>query len=151
MALSLGGLTENIEVIVQIDPAVHCNDEDYEMYLEDLDEGRLNLNGEEPTRFVMKKILDYKSQEKISKNMVSANLAGGRPDQMTLNISSLPELRATLIDIKNPGPGMEFRKDSDNLVSRELVSALNSVGAADQLLSARRNAVRKVQTVSKKS
>jgi hypothetical protein len=153
MALNLEGLTDNIEVIVKIDPAVHCTDEDYELYLQDNDESRLNLNGEEPTRFVMKKLLDFRAQEKISKSMISADVSSGRPDQMNLNISGMPELRATLIDIKNPGsPGLEFRKDKDdNLVSRELIAMLNSVGAADQLLAARRNAVQNVQAVSKKS
>ena len=51
MAVSLTGLNENIEVIISIDPAVHCSPEEYSAYLEDLNEGRLNLNGEEPTRF----------------------------------------------------------------------------------------------------
>lgn len=152
MALSLEGLNENIEVIVSIDPAVNCTTEEYETYLEDLNEDRLKLNGEEPTRFVMKKLLDYRSQEKISKSLVSADISGGRPDVMSLNTSAMPELRATLIDIKNPGSGMEFTRDrDDNLASRELVSKLNSVGCADQLLAARRNAVKQTTIVSKKS
>ena len=152
MAVSLTGLNENIEVILSIDPAVHCSPEDYSAYLEDLNEGRLNLNGEEPTRFVMKKVLDYRSQERISRSMVSADISTGKAENMNLNISGMPELRATLVDIKNPGAGMEFKRDrDDNLVSRELVSNLNSVGAADELLAARRNAVKKLSQVSKKN
>jgi hypothetical protein len=153
MTLSIGGkVTDNIQVIVSIDPAVNCSEDEYANYLDDLDEGRLNLNGEEPTRFVLKKVLDYRSQEKISKGMVSANIADGRPSDMNLNVSGLPELRASLVDITNPGEGLEFRKDKDdNLVSRDLVALLNSVGAADELLVARRNAVKSMGRVSKKS
>ena len=152
MTLSLEGLNENIEVIVSIDPAVNCSPEEYSLYLQDLNEERLMLNGEEPSRFVMKKVLDYRSQEKISKGMISADLSSGKPEHMSLNISGMPELRATLIDIKNPGSGMEFTRDrDDNLASRDLVSKLNSVGAGDELLAARRNAVKLISSVSKKS
>ena len=152
MAVSLEGLNENIEVIISIDPAVHCSPDEYSAYLEDLNESRLNLNGEEPTRFVMKKVLDYRAQERISRSMVSADISSGKAENMHLNISGMPELRASLVDIKNPGKGMEFKRDrDDNLVSRELVSNLNSVGAADELLAARRNAVKQLSRVSKKN
>lgn len=152
MTLSFAKATDNLEVISSLDPAVNCSEDEYASYLEDLDEARLNLNGDEPTRFLMKRVLDYRSQERIAKNVVTANLADGKPDQMSLNISGLAELRASLIGINNPGPGLEFARDrDDNLASRELIALLNSAGVADELIVARRNASKVRKGVSKKS
>ena len=152
MTLSFEDTEKNISVIVSVDPAVHCTKEEHLAYLEDLDEDRLNLNGEEPTRFVMKKILDFRSIQKIKKSQISMEVVDGQPGNIGIDMSTLFELRASLIDIENPGKGFEFKKDkSDNLVSRDLVAKLESLNVSDELVLARRNAVEKIGSTSKKN
>lgn len=152
MAINFEDTGQNIEVIIQIDPAIHCTPEEYAEYLNDLDEGRLKLNGEEPTRFIMKKSMDFKSIQKIKKSQFSVELVDGQPGAMGFDMSALTELRSCLVDIKGPKGSLQFKKDrDDNLVSKELIALLDQCGAADELVLARRNAMSKVKGASKKN
>jgi hypothetical protein len=152
MTLSFEETEKNISVIVSVDPAVHCTKEEHLEYLEDLDESRLDLNGDEPTRFIMRKMLDFKHIQKIKKSQLSMEVVDGQPGNLGIDMSTLTELRACLVDIENPGKGFEFKKDkADNLVAKDLVAKLESLNVSDELVLARRNAAGKIGSTSKKN
>ena len=65
MALILDLSKGNIEVICSKDNAINADKEEFDSYLEHLNEDHLNLNGSEPTRFVLKKFLSYDAQTAI--------------------------------------------------------------------------------------
>jgi len=154
MALSLS--TGNIEVISRLDDSllldeVLSDDENledgkkdaYAEYLEDLDESRLTfVEGKEPTRFVMRKVLDYKKGVRIKNEQVKMN--GKNDVQVQLGSMVGETVRAALIDIKHPegsNPGaLVFKRGSDGGASEELVALLDANGIAADLYAAHQNA-----------
>lgn len=139
MAFVLADDKGTIKVIVSGDSAVKCSPEEYQLYLKDLDESRLNLEGN-PTRFVLKKRLDYKThqlliraQAKVVGNKIQTDLA-----------SILEEVRIRLIDIENPADlppeqHVKFIKDKDGYADKELIAALYSFGAVMEMQVAVKN------------
>lgn len=157
MALSLDLGTDKIKVISRRDAAVNCSVEEYNAYLKDLDESRLQLSaGVEPTRFHLRKILPYEAVQKIKNEQVSVKANAQTRDVRDLNVEmkmgyTLEELRAALIDVENPGmPQLNFRKDGDNMASKELIALLDAYGIADELHTAFTHASKGAQVDKKK-
>lgn len=121
----------------------------YQRYLETLDESLLQLKpGVEPTRFVMRKVLPFAQAQKIKTEQAAVGAEGRMEVRMGF---IMDEVRAALIDVKNPGsPSLAYKRDSDGLASRELVSLLDSVGIVNELFTARQGAM-KAGGASKKS
>jgi len=149
MALFLEMGKDNLEVISSKDDAVTVDAEAYGKYLETLDEAILCLKpGVEPTRFVLRRMLSYGMTQKIKTEQ--AGLGEDGKVQIRMGYI-LDDVRASLVDIKNPGsPILAFKKDSDGYASKELVAMLEQAGIANELYAARQAAV-KSGGASKKS
>lgn len=150
MAIKLAEATEVIKVICHLDDCINCTDEEYEKYLETLDESILQLSDEAdkfPVRFVLRTELNYKAQRQIKKDQVSVSEEGG----MGVNMGfTMLDIRLSLIDIEHPSsPKLEFSKGKDGLADQELVARLDSYGIAQDLYNARQNAIK--PAVSKKN
>lgn len=136
MALVLEVGRDTIEVISSKDEAIQCDAEAYAKYLDCLDESLLALApGLEPTRFVMRKVLSYGMSQKIRTEQ--AGIGADGKIEVKLGFI-LDEIRASLIDVKNPGSSqLQFKKDSDGYASKDLVALLDHVGIANELYAAR--------------
>lgn len=150
MALKLGS-NDTIKVVAFQDDCVNCSRETYNTYLQNLDENLLELNGE-PTRFVLKKILPYNVQSQIESDRIKVD---SKTQLMTVSMSSLHEIRVSLIAIESPSDQkaedrIEFKKDSDNYASKDLMAALNSVGIVTDLYTAKQAAASSVSHLQKK-
>ena len=142
MALQLPSLNETIDVIAKIDSAIATTPDDlYEQYLATGDETLLTVTqGEEPTRFVMRKVLPYNLSQKVQSEMVK--MSGGGEVNVSLTFMA-EEVRCSLIDIKNPATlpadkHIRFTKDGDGGASKELMAQLVGCGVAMNLFSARK-------------
>ena len=147
MAIAINNAAEVIKVISRLDDCINCSEEEYDKYLESLDESILQLSPEsKPVKFVLKSQLDYKTQRRIKKDQVSM-----QDGAMGVNLGYLMlELRMVLIDIEEPGtPLLTFVKGKDGFASEELVARLESLGISQDLIAARNNATK--PKVSKKS
>ena len=150
MALILTQNDGNIKVISSKDSAVTCDIETYKEYLTNLDESLLELNGE-PTRFVLKKGLNYKEQQIIKDAQIKMD---GKEYQIRMSYM-MDEMRLALIDIENPADLSEdqkiiFKKASDGKVSHEIVALLESAGILSELSLARTNAMGVLSGITKK-
>ncbi len=137
MAFTIDNTSSTIEVILSKDSAVKCDSDSYEKYLETLDESLLELDGE-PTRFVLRKNLPYEASRKVM-NAQATYVKGEVQLQMSY---VLEEVRASLIDIKNPSDlpkdkCLNFKKENDGLCSKEIVGWLQSYGVLMDLYRAR--------------
>lgn len=141
MALVLDMGKDTLEVISSKDEAVTVDGEVYGKYLETLDESLLCLKpGVEPTRFVLKKVLSYGMSQKIKTEQAGLNEDGKVSIRMGY---ILDEVRASLVDVKNPGSAMlTFKKDSDGAASKDLVALLEQAGIANELYAARQAALK---------
>lgn len=141
MALVLDFGKDTIEVISSKDESVTCDAEMYQKYLETLDENLLGLKPDcQPTRFVMRKILSFGMAQKIKSEQAGVNKEG----QIEIKFGfTLDDVRAALIDVKNPGsPLIQFKKDSDGYASKELIALLDQIGIANELYAARQAAIK---------
>lgn len=154
MALSLAKISDGtIEVISRMDSALdQVTDEEFSSYLQALDESLLRFkDGEEPTRFIMRRVLPYATAQKI-KNMQMRMEKGEMQIQMGFMAE---EVRASLVDIKNPADlpepeQIKYRRGSDGLASEELIAMLDSAGIVSDLFSARKNVMeRSTENVKK--
>lgn len=150
MALSLASQIGNIKVVSSKDSAVTCNDEEYQSYLEDLDESKLKLEGE-PTRFVMKRVLSYKEQEAVKNSQVKVEKGNV---SITMGFM-MQEVRQALVDIENPADAdpatkIEYKRESDGKTSYDLIALLESAGICSELYAARAANVKVVTEVLKK-
>lgn len=141
MALVLEFGKENIEVISSKDEAVTCDAQTYAEYLETLDEGLLGLKPDcQPTRFVLRKILSFGMAQKIKTEQAGVNADGRIEIRFGF---TLDDVRAALIDVKNPGsPAIQFKKDADGYASKELIALLDQIGIANELYAARQAAIK---------
>ena len=142
---------ETISVVAFQDDCVSCPRETYDDYLSDLDEAKLQLSGT-PTRFMLRLVLGYEEQKKIENSRVAMN---SNDRSMAIATSSMPEMRAALVGITCPpdqleADRIEFKKDTDGLVSKTLIADLNALGVCADLQFARSNAVAKTQVNQKK-
>jgi hypothetical protein len=147
MAIAINAVSDVIKVISRLDDCVNCDEEQYEKYLETLEESILQMDeGAQPVRFVLKSQLDYKSQRRIKQDQVSV-----QDGAVGVNLGFMMlELRLVLKDIENPGsPLLTFVKGKDGLASEELIARLESLGISSDLITARNHAIK--PKVSKKS
>ena len=141
MAINFSESSDIIKVVSRLDDAIGCSDEEYEKYLEDLDESWLDLDPEKiPVRFVLKTELNYKAQRQIKKDQVSVSQEGG----MGVNMGFMMlEIRMALTDIENPSsPKIEFSKDKDGYANSDLIARLDTYGILQDLYSARNFALK---------
>jgi hypothetical protein len=148
MAFNLDDGDGLIEIVCSKDEAVTCDRAGYEDYSKTLDESYLKLTGDvQPTRFVLKKVIGYEEQKKIRNNQL-----GFKDGDVQIKMGYMvEEIRYRMVDIKNPGKGMEFKKDPDGYVSKSLIEKLDSYGIVKELHDAATAALAKKQEVSKKN
>jgi len=129
----------NLKVILSQDSAVHCTPTEYESYLKDLDETQLHLEGN-PTRWLLKKTLDYAAHQKILNMQASL----GRKGQVSFNLSYImEEVRIALIGVENPPEAPDeipYLKDGDGYCNKEIIASLHSAGCLFDLHNAYKNA-----------
>jgi len=135
-----------IKVISRIDGALDCNEDQYAHYLETLDEEFLNFkDGEEPTRFVLRKTLPYKLGQKVKSQQIRMDKG-----EMFLNSSFIAEeVKYSLVDIENPSsvpPGSAlkyegFKVDGLTVASDETMKLLSALEIVNDLYTARKNFV----------
>lgn len=145
-----------IEVIAHRDVTVKCDKAAYKAYQKSFgkgapDEAILQLEGE-PHRFIMKCDLEYQEKQKLrGKNIKIEN----RKTNVSVNMS-MEMIRFHLVGIKNPpncpeDQMLKFSKDSDGLVSKELVNKLDIMGLIGNLITAVRNATDPAETADEKN
>lgn len=135
MALELGQVRGNIEVVSSRDAAVKAPGGDYGKYLESFrggkgDESLLKLEGE-PTRFVLRKVLSFEGSMDVKDRQLDMNT--GKPVVRTS--FTMETVRHALIAIKNPDGAaspMEF-KAVDGAADPDLVAELEAFGIVNEL------------------
>lgn len=149
MALFIDAKDATIKVIVSKDSAIiNTPEDDYKKYLEDLDEGHLKFeeNGL-PTRFLMKKILPYKSAIKIKNHQI-----GVESGKVKFNASYMnEEVRLSLTGIEQPDVPEEFKdmlipwkQDGAGGAADSVMELLEAAGVVNDLFTARQNSVSKI-------
>lgn len=148
MALSLRNT--NIKVVGRYDDAIgeDVKKEDYDAYLEDLDESRLKLEGQ-PSRFVLKKVLEFDMVSDIKNSQIKYKQPGkGQKDadfDIRVGSAMLVDVRAALIGIEHPegtdAGDLVFEKADDGMASPKLIALLESYGMVTDLYKARQNAI----------
>jgi len=142
MAITLDNIAVdgNIEVILRIDNALDVTDEEYDSYIESgLDESKLKFKpGISPTRWVMKKAIPYRQQQKIDNQKVRVE-KGEVQVQMGF---AAEEVRACLIEIKYEDDVPQDKRivikhDGDKMVEEGLMGKLNQAGITMNLFNAR--------------
>jgi len=137
MALKLPSRNETYKVVLRIDSAVGCSAEEYDRYLETLDESLLKLK-EEPTRFVMRKVLPYRLASQVQDMQF-----GFEKNEVKVRSSfMLEEVRCSLVGIENPphipeSEKIEFKAHGDGGASEDLMASLGAAGVAMDLYKTR--------------
>lgn len=152
MSLKLPARNETYKVVLRIDSAIGCPPEDYDRYLDTLDESILQLK-EDPTRLVMRKVLPYRLATAVQDYQVEM-----KKGEMNVRMSFMSEeVRCALVGIENPphlpeSERIEFKSHSDGGASEDLMSSLAATGLIADLYKTRQNvAGNKNQEVLKKS
>lgn len=150
MALILSKNDGLIKVISSKDSSVKCDEEAYKLYTETLDEDLLELDGE-PTRFVMKRGLNYKEQQIVKDAQIQMK---GKEFSISLSYM-MEEIRLALVDIENPAdlPDTQkimYKKASDGRTHHDLIAMLESAGIVAELFTARSNALGVLSDTTKK-
>lgn len=146
MAVFINQEKGNLKIILRRDDSIKATEEEYEAYVESgLDESKLTfVAGKEPTRFVMRRNLDYSDQQTIMKEQIQIEKSKkGKGMDQRLSISFImDEVRAALVDIENPTnvpeeQHIKFKADSDQKASFKLISMLQGAGIVMDLYSVR--------------
>jgi hypothetical protein len=142
MAINLSHLQDGyLEVVASCDTALDMNEKEYEEYQKTLDKGLLKIKpGDEPTIFLLRKVLPNRAEESIKSKAMQYNKDDGSIYIGTSHISA--EVRWALVDIKNPAHcpnGLVFKKDGDGGAQPQLMSLLDAAGITNDLYVARRN------------
>jgi len=148
MAFKLSMDTEKtVAIIVSKDSSIKdVSEEDYENYLEDLDEKKLTIVGE-PTRFVMKHTLPYRDSKKVMNSQVTI----GVDNKPSVNMGfMMDEVRCALVGMEGPGAA-GFKKDKDGYAAKDVVNALYNSGVLMDLYNGRKNAAGEGDEAPKKS
>lgn len=137
MALSLKKDRSKIKVIAFQDPSVTCEREDYNKYLDSLDETLLQLDpAEAPTYFVLKKSLNVGELQEVKKAMADVH-----KNQLKLNLGyMLVEVKYALCDIEGGGEGLKYEKDPEGGTDDDLIVLLEEAGILSDLFAARQRA-----------
>jgi len=117
-----------IEVIASCDPSIG-NPDKYDEYSKTLDESLLSLESE-PTRFVLRKTLPYKAARAIKDQQIT--FTGDKNSKINLSFT-LEDVRMSLIDIKNGGESLVYKRGSDGYADEDLIALLNGAGIVNDL------------------
>lgn len=148
MAISVSSTKETFKVISRRDDALASDltDEEWDAYKETLDEKSLRfVEGQTPTRFVMRASLSFGAKQSIANQQVGINASGKPVFQFGF---TLEEVRCSLVDIENPADLPEsskilFKKGPDQLhASEELIAFLDDLGIASELYAARQTKIK---------
>jgi len=158
MSLKLPSRTDVIKVIVKADSAIKWpesaeeSDELWAAYLKSNDESYLEFKeGEQPTRFVLRKVLNYDQFNKVQNHQMTM-----RDGKMEIQMSFVTEdVRQALVGIENPemtplADQIVFKKDGDGGASKDIMEGLNALGVVMDLYTARHNATAKFSDELKK-
>lgn len=148
MALRLDNT--NIEVISRLDSSLDRSvegfEEVYEKYLEDLDESKLPfLEGENPTRFVLRRVLDYSVSVKLKNNQIrlKRTKTGDADFESNLGAIAIEEIRHSLVDIKHPegvdAGNLVMKVAPDKFATYDLIALLDQYGIVTDLYAAKQN------------
>lgn len=143
-----------ISVIVQADTSLDVSEEVYSEYLKNLDESILTFkDGEEPTRWIMKRTLPLKHATKIENSKVRYDKSG--EIQIQLGNAVHDEIRAALKDIRNPDSvpedkALKLKFTGDGFVRDDIFEKLVACGIVQNLYTARQAAISVVGSVKKK-
>lgn len=140
MALKLPSRNETFKVVLRLDSAIGCPPDDYDRYLETLDETVLQLQ-EEPTRFVMRKVLPYRLASGVQDKQFSFK----KGEVEVRSSFMLEEVRCSIVGIENPShlpsdERLEFKADGDGGASEDLMAILGASGLVMDLYRARQTA-----------
>lgn len=147
MAFTIDNLVTDgeIEVILEVDSALDVTPEEYKAYLEaGLDESLLKYkDGQEPTRFVMKKQLPLKHATRIESAKVKFSRDGEPSVQLGFIIE---EVRVCLKSVKNPpsvpkDKGIVIKLTGDGLVDERQMAQLVASDVVTNLYRAREAAL----------
>jgi len=128
-----------VRVIVSKDSAIKgTSEEDYESYLESLDESKLQfVEGVEPTRFVLRKTLPYRD----TKMVMNAQVTVDEDNKPKVNISFImDEVRCALLGIEGPNSNKFIKDKKDGYADSKLINFLYNRGVLMDLYNGRRNA-----------
>jgi len=158
MALNIDFSNSEIKVISSKDEAVTCTQDDYDNYLKNLDETILGLKpGIKPTRFVLRKQLNYGQQQQIKSQQMTVEKG-----KIGFNVGyMMEEIRLALTNIEEETTEGEavsmnrlmFKRSSDGGADHDLIAKLESAGIVSELFTARNNYIKpvKVQEATKKN
>lgn len=141
---------QTIEVVTFVDECLDMTREDYDLYLEDVENKDLLAFKEgktyvDCTRFVLKKVLSFDNQQNImGRQMKMSFNAQTKKSEMTSDISYiLEEARISIADINSPDQidAIRFKKDSDGYLNKSICAALQSAGILMDLYNARQNSL----------
>lgn len=142
MGIKLSQISDgSIKVIARIDDALAFNEEGYTKYLETNDESHLDLvQGIEPTRFVLRKVMPYSLAQKVQNKQVRFE-KGEAQFQMSFMAE---EVRCCLTGVENPASlpddqQIKFERGSDGGASEHLLEKLMAAGIVNDLYMARKN------------
>lgn len=148
MALKLPSRNDVIKVIVKADQALVWpqdekeGDDVWAEYLKTNNESLLTFaEGHQPTRFVMKKVLNYDQASRVQN--AQTTMRDGKVEIQMAFI--MEEVRQALTDIENPDyvplpDRIQYRRDSDQACNREIIEGLYALGVLMDLYTARQNA-----------
>lgn len=145
MALRLPSLTDTFKVVLKspIESAVTCNDDEYQKYLDSLDESYLRLAGE-PTRFVMRKVLPAIAQAEVTNSQFEM-----QDGEMKIKLGFIQkEVQASIVDIENPADmpvsdRIEFKRQPGLLggLHDDIFAQLGAAGVVMDLYRAKQTAI----------
>lgn len=134
MAIDFSQLDQGtIEVVSSVDGALDMTEDEYEEYQKSLDPTLIKVKeGQEPTIFVMRKVLPYGVGQRIKNKQMTYDK--GEVFVGTGHISD--EVRAALVDIKNST--IVFKKAGDGGMMPDLMAMLDAAGITQDLFIARK-------------
>ena len=140
MALLLAKQEELIKVISSKDSAVLCGPDEYQDYLDTLDESLLDLDPDQkPTRFVLKKIISEMDRQYLNAKRFK-KAKKGRSETINQDYI-LEEIRICLVSIEQPSDIPEDQKlvfhFEGGRVNKEFLAYLDQAGVLTELHFAR--------------
>lgn len=152
MAVLLATKRDTFDVIVSIDTSLDVNEDQWNLYKETLDESHLKFKeGMQPTRFVMRQVLPFALAKRVQNDQMTT-----RNGAMEVQLGFISEeVRASLVDIKNPpdvpeDQHIKFEKDKDGGASEKLMELLIAARLVEELYSARQVKIGKMSDLLKK-
>jgi len=136
----------SIKVVCSKDKSLKMTEEEFTAYLESgADETLLKFSEgssiETCTLFELRLTLSYKAHQNVLDDQMTTDNKGRHKPSMKY---VLEELRSSLVDIINPKDTkkpLEFKRENDQMASRELIAKLYSAGVAIELISARNHSI----------